>query len=1369
MFGKKIISKVAAVFTLFAAIFICSCKQSSVPVVSVTLSADETNGVVGVPIELYVDVLPSNAQYREVSIETVRTNICDFDQDEDGIWHATAKEAGTTKIRASVDGVLSNILLLRFTDAAKKVIYHYNGTAKEVAVASDKLNMNEIFTPTSTAQVVFSGWYLDSDCITPVTYPYTLTGTDHFYAKWDPVETIYTISFDSNADDASSAEPMTGKNGQTINLPSVTRPGYTFIGWFTDSECTSAVANPFTIIGNATFYAKWQSIEEPFVEVSSVTIGAVKSEYTVGDADIKLRTTVLPDDATNPAVSFVSSAPAVATVSANGTVHFVAAGNATITATAGSKSATVSFIVKEKAPVDDPDDPIDEPMDVKPTAITISSSSVKITEGSSKKLTVAFTPSNTTLTNVLWSSSNEAVATVAGGIVSARSAGSATITVTSVAAPNVSANCTVNVEAKADIPSYDGDGIKVHCAKDLNFTNIYAWVDGGQKFCGDWPGKSMTLNGSWYDYTLETTSCNLIFTNINGSSQTKNLSREAGEWWYYKNEWYPSNPEDTESPVLVSVTPSKTGSITGIFTISISATDDINLAKAIISIDGTENAVDISGKEDNVNVNVDTAPLKNGTHSVEVYVTDGAGNVSETKSFTFTSSNENLPPVAVINGSARMTIGKEKVFTGDSSYDPTVGGTIRSYKWTISGATIVNGATTSKVTVRAPEAAGSFTLTLEVTDDEGATSKNSKTVEVKETNVATGDFRDESIYFLMTTRFYDGDPSNNEYCWDEGGEYLAFGDGDCAWRGDFKGLAEKLDYIKALGFSAIWITPVVENASGIDYHGYHAYDFSKVDPRYESAGFTYQNLIDACHEKGIKVIQDIVLNHSGNFGEKNLFHMFDKETTPYVNKDIPTPAGGKRSPFMKLATDGNAYNKLMAGLSMAGGSDYDNEKGSIQYGARINAMKEDSIDTDFIYHHAKMIDWNSENCQLGQMAGDCVDLNTENPTVFNYLKDCYTKYIEMGVDGFRIDTVKHISRYTFNKEFIPAFMEAGGENFYIFGETCARYRGRWNEGVPALSPSFYTWKETENLPWSQTDHTVNSASASTHFATYKSGYDHPAWADGIANHLLNGNDYHTPDWSMRSHLDQIDFPMHWAFSNAPDAFRTAVGTNDPDFNDATWNVVYVDSHDYAPDNAPEGQRYSKTDEWPRNMNLMFTFRGIPCIYYGSEIMFMAGKPIDPANVKTSLDKSGRAYFGDYLEGTVTATDFGEYTASGTVKETLNHDLAQHVIRLNQIRRAIPALRKGQYSTEGCEGGISFKRRYTDENVDSFVLVAIGAEATFTGVPAGEYIEVVTGKTVNCSGSLTSDSIGKDNMRVYVLKTSTCEVDGKIGKDGAYLN
>lgn len=93
------------------------------------------------------------------------------------------------------------------------------------------------------------------------------------------------------------------------------------------------------------------------------------------------------------------------------------------------------------------------------------------------------------------------------------------------------------------------------------------------------------------------------------------------------------------------------------------------------------------------------------------------------------------------------------------------------------------------------------------------------------------DFRDETIYFVMTTRFYDGDKTNNTYCWD-GAKDAA--NQDPNWRGDFKGLIQKLDYIKALGFTAVWVTPIVQNGSGFDYHGYHAMDFSQVDKRYES-------------------------------------------------------------------------------------------------------------------------------------------------------------------------------------------------------------------------------------------------------------------------------------------------------------------------------------------------------------------------------------------------------------------------------------------------------------------------------------------------------------------------------------------------------
>ena len=258
---------------------------------------------------------------------------------------------------------------------------------------------------------------------------------------------------------------------------------------------------------------------------------------------------------------------------------------------------------------------------------------------------------------------------------------------------------------------------------------------------------------------------------------------------------------------------------------------------------------------------------------------------------------------------------------------------------------------------------------------------------------------------------------------------------------------------------------------------------------------------------------------------------------------------------------------------------------------------------------------------------------------------------------------------------------------------------------------------------------------------------------------------------MRSGMDVIDFPMHWNFNNARDAFSVAVG-GDHTYNDATWNVTYVDSHDYAPDGAPENQRFAGTqDTWAENLNLMFTFRGIPTLYYGSEIEFMKGAPID-VGPNAPLSTTGRAYFGDKIQGSVTATDFGQYTgASGEVATTLNHPLAQHVRRLNLIRRAVPALQKGQYSVEGIQGEMAFKRRFTDtsKGVDSFALVTITGGATFSGIPNGKYVDAITGDVKNVSnGSLSIGATGKGNMRVYVLELPGNPAPGKIGDAGKYL-
>ncbi|HCB96410.1 MAG: alpha-amylase family glycosyl hydrolase [Ruminococcus bromii] len=617
------------------------------------------------------------------------------------------------------------------------------------------------------------------------------------------------------------------------------------------------------------------------------------------------------------------------------------------------------------------------------------------------------------------------------------------------------------------------------------------------------------------------------------------------------------------------------------------------------------------------------------------------------------------------------------------------------------------------------------------------------------------DLREDSIYFIITTRFYDGDTGNNVHCWADGEANNP--DSDPAWRGDFKGLIEKMDYIKALGFSAIWITPVVTNASGYDYHGYHAFDFSTVDVRYESDDTTYQDVIDAAHAKGLKIIQDVVWNHSGNFGEKTLCEMFTKEYNSV--QDLAS------TDSMKVI-EGSELDKAYP--------NYDSMNGDAQFQARLDIMKDlknNGHDKQETYHRERNMGYGTELEQQGSMAGDCVDINTENPVVANYITDTYLDYANMGVDAFRLDTEKHINRWTLNSAYFPKFKNI--KNFYIFGEVCARWSEFINEGGASDSPFFFTWAETESA-WKNnwgtnfSDWNINNENSKKHYQTHM--FKSTDQLEKSNNVYLNGLTYHTPDYSKSNGTGVIDFTMHWNFENASSAFGTALG-EDPYFNDSTWNVTYVDSHDYAP-NSCQYVRYNYgTQAWAENMDLMFTFRGIPCIYYGSEIEFQKGQKIDDGT-NIPLSKSGRAYYGDNIEGTVTASDFGKYTASGKVKETLSSPLSVHLQQLNLIRRAVPALQKGQYTTSSnyVDGNMAFVRRYTANGTDSLACVAISGGATFKNLPNGKYIDAVTGDVKNVTnGTLTVPSMGTANMRVYVCcAPGFTGINGKIGTNGTYL-
>ena len=621
------------------------------------------------------------------------------------------------------------------------------------------------------------------------------------------------------------------------------------------------------------------------------------------------------------------------------------------------------------------------------------------------------------------------------------------------------------------------------------------------------------------------------------------------------------------------------------------------------------------------------------------------------------------------------------------------------------------------------------------------------------------DFRDESIYFMITTRFYDGDPKNNVLCWDNQAAQIETK--DPCWRGDFQGVIDKLDYIKALGFTAIWITPVVQNASGYDYHGYHAMDFQHVDCRYQSSDgksgdVMFQELIDKAHAKGIKIILDIVLNHTGNFGEEKLCKLFDRDTQ----------------------LRNQAYIDACMTPTETLGSDYLTILPKDQYHRRLTMMKNmdgQNRDIHNYWHHYGQFSWDDPSRWWGQIAGDCVDLNTENDEVAKYLVDCYGQFIKMGVDGFRIDTSGHISRLTFNHQFIPQFAALGKqyENkrlnkapFFMYGEVCTRGHEATYRGQANLSCYFYTWKSDESL--------MNQWDGSQSFWDSQvlpegSGPIGPqelcgkeTFGDKKSENakMINGA-WHKPDYSEASGFNVIDFPMHYSYNTAKDAFR--LSAEDELYNDATYNVVYIDSHDYSP-GPNDLNRFGGTDaQWAENLSLLFTFRGIPCIYYGSEVGFRRGVRIDPGP-NGPLSETGRAYFGGYITGDVTATDFGEYKATGNVAASLNHDVAQHLIRLNKIRQAVPALRKGQWTTDGCKAtgknGIAFKR--ATENC--YALVALNGGATFTDCPDGTYTDVVTGKTYTGSTIEVEAPSTQGQLRVLVKDWN----GGKIGEDGPFI-
>lgn len=576
--------------------------------------------------------------------------------------------------------------------------------------------------------------------------------------------------------------------------------------------------------------------------------------------------------------------------------------------------------------------------------------------------------------------------------------------------------------------------------------------------------------------------------------------------------------------------------------------------------------------------------------------------------------------------------------------------------------------------------------------------------------IAQVDFRKETIYFLLPSRFYDGDSTNNaptEWC-----SYIPGVNNpnitdpkDVSWRGDFRGLIQKLDYIKGMGFTAIWITPIVQGRSPLDYHGYHGWDFMNVDKRLESPGATLKDLVEACHAKGMKLIVDIVTNHSCRYGIKGVSELkYNTDPNQIWGKDkngnaladnpnwaydglTPNPLDNKIWSRSNLAKMPAPYNQNLAAYNFPCTEAFVNTSDETYFHHSGNGFAQGWDDT--------------LNCYERAIADDCPDLNTGSKALQDYMFNAYKKFMDAGVDAFRWDTWKHMNKY----DIIPLLdrFRAYDPNLFVFGEV-AQKRFELHP-VLELNPHWYTWRGNVGT------------------------------SAGLGVGVL--------DFYGEATFHNI-FQNGGAFSGVTDAARY-----DNLYSDPSLLVTWLDNHDFGPNN-DWNQRYSGSPEnLAACMNFMFTWRGIPSVYYGTEEQFMKGAFCDlhdAAGTTQSLDVTGRAYYGN------------EFAKAANTK------LYQHFKKLNDIRKAIPALQSGSWYWAGNYpgNGIGYVRKLNNQWVAVGLAKDGNASFTFNSMPNGVYRDAVTGREITVSNGNLSFTVKSTSAGIYVLNGPGMIGDGGVG-------
>ncbi len=278
-------------------------------------------------------------------------------------------------------------------------------------------------------------------------------------------------------------------------------------------------------------------------------------------------------------------------------------------------------------------------------------------------------------------------------------------------------------------------------------------------------------------------------------------------------------------------------------------------------------------------------------------------------------------------------------------------------------------------------------------------------------HVPSPDWRDQVLYFVVLDRFDDGEPANN----DQGAGEFDPSDGAKFSGGDLAGLTRRLDYIRDLGVTGVWITPPVANqwwnpaTSYGGYHGYWATDFKAVDAHFGTL-HDYRELSRALHGAGMVLVQDVVVNHTANY-------------FAYPRAPVTDPTGE-----VLIIRDS-------AGLTAP-----------TQWPFSMNDARNPVHRDAGIYHWTPdIVDYGNRDQELNWQLAGLDDLATGNATVRRALRDSYGYWIdEVGVDAFRVDTAFYVAPEYFT-DFLhsddpqaPGIARVAGktgrENFHVFGE-----------------------------------------------------------------------------------------------------------------------------------------------------------------------------------------------------------------------------------------------------------------------------------------------------------------------------------------------